>query len=326
MDITIAGLLSVFVAGATTALYATIVWWFDHYEREPWWLLSLAFFWGAVPAVIISLFAEVGFNVPLAALAGQSSEILGVALVAPLVEEVAKALALAGIYWLFRSEFDDLMDGILYGTLIGFGFAMTENILYFINAFAHQGWGAWAMTVFLRSIIFGFNHAFFTGITGLGFGYARMAPTAWKRNAAPFLALLVAMAFHFSHNLFVSLGGAACFLSLFSDSIGVVAIFVLLFVAGWQEKKWIQEELEPEREAGHLSAGELAEAASYLRRLGGQWAAFSESGWAGFRARMRWQQQLTELAFKKRQRRRRGDAGCSAEEVERYRTALFDRR
>jgi len=319
----LAVLLSVFMAGTTTAIYATVVWWFDRFEREPWWLLSLAFAWGAVPAVIISLIAEVGFNIPLSALAGQQTDLLSTTLVAPVIEELAKGAALAGIYVLFSSEFDDLMDGILYGTLIGFGFAMTENVFYFIGAFYEQGWGAWAFTVFLRAIIFGFNHAFFTGITGAGFGFARMTRETGKRIAMPILALAGAISFHIAHNALVSSGGAACLLSLFSDGTGVLAIFILLLIAAWQEKKWIREELATEVMAGFLTAEEASSVGSYTKRLVARWVALHDDGWQAMRQTGRRYQQLTELAFKKRQRRRRGDDGCTMEEIEQRRTALF---
>jgi len=322
MGFVLALLLSVLTAAVTTALYATVVWWFDRYEREPLWLMSLAFVWGAAPAAIISLVAEGVFQIPVAALAGQATTLISTSLVAPFVEEVAKGAALVGIYLVFRSEFDDVLDGILYGTLIGFGFAMTENILYFMSAFSEHGWGAWVVTVFLRAIVFGFNHAFFTGITGAGIGYARLTPQFWKRVAVSGLALSIAISFHVMHNLFVSTGTAICFLSLFTDFVGVGAIFVLLLVAAWQEKRWVRKELAAEVEGGWLSMAEVEEVASYRRRLAARLKAFSRGGWSEMRRTGRWQQQMTELAFKKQLRRRRGDAGCRADRIEELRTVL----
>ncbi len=321
----IAVLLSVSVAVATTVVYATIVWWFDRYEREPLWLLSLAFVWGAVPAAVISVIAEIVFQVPISTLAGQATELVSASLVAPPIEELAKGLALVGIYVLFRHEFDDVLDGVLYGTLIGFGFAMTENILYFVSAFSEHGWGAWAVTVFLRAVVFGFNHAFFTGITGAGIGYARITASGAKRLVVATLGLAGAIFFHVLHNLFVSLGNAACFLSLFSDFTGVVAIFVLLLVAARQEKKWIRQELASEVQSGILSVAEVAEVSSYRKRLAARLGALSRGGWSAMRQAGRRHQQITELAFKKQLRRRRGDAGSDVEEIERLRAALSDR-
>lgn len=51
-------ILSILAGIVPTAIYAFVLWWFDRYEKEPWSLLSMAFLWGAIPAVIISLIAE----------------------------------------------------------------------------------------------------------------------------------------------------------------------------------------------------------------------------------------------------------------------------
>ena len=37
------------------------------------------------------------------------------------------------LFLLVRNEFDNVLDGVVYGAVIGFGFAMTENTLYFIE-------------------------------------------------------------------------------------------------------------------------------------------------------------------------------------------------
>ncbi len=44
-----------------------------------------------------------------------------------------KGLALVALFYLARQEFDGPLDGIVYGALIGFGFSMTENLLYFLH-------------------------------------------------------------------------------------------------------------------------------------------------------------------------------------------------
>ena len=51
-------------------------------------------------------------------------------LVAPLVEESLKGLAVLLIMWLLRAEFDDVRDGIVYGALVGLGFSISEYGLY----------------------------------------------------------------------------------------------------------------------------------------------------------------------------------------------------
>ena len=77
--------------------------------------------------------------------------------VAPLVEETLKAVPLLFIFFMFRREFDGLMDGLLYGALVGFGFAMTENFFYIFGTGASSGISAEALVFFLRTIVFAQN-------------------------------------------------------------------------------------------------------------------------------------------------------------------------
>ena len=52
----------IFVVGLAlvpTLFYILLVWWLDRYEKEPVSLLVLAFVWGAVPSIILSLIAEI---------------------------------------------------------------------------------------------------------------------------------------------------------------------------------------------------------------------------------------------------------------------------
>ena len=163
-----------------TTFYVLFVWWLDRYEKEPPWLLTLAFLWGAIPAAIFSVLMELALDIPIAAVGGETlaANLASVSLSAPLIEESAKGIALVGLVIVFTSEFDDVMDGIVYGAMIGFGFAFTENLFgYFIPILTAEGIGSGVTNIFLRTIVFGFNHAFWTGITGAAVGYARLART-----------------------------------------------------------------------------------------------------------------------------------------------------
>ena len=54
-----------------TISYVLFVWWLDRYEKEPFWLLALAFLWGAIPAALVSIVLEIIFDIPIAALGGE---------------------------------------------------------------------------------------------------------------------------------------------------------------------------------------------------------------------------------------------------------------
>src|SRR5215208_7028531 len=159
-------LFAILAAAIPTAIYGMLVWWLDRYEKEPPWLITAAFLWGSLPAIGLALLFELGLQIPLAhSPLGPDLAAWGLA---PLVEEPVKALALVGLFLLARREFDGPLDGIVYGSLVGFGFSMTENALYFVRYSGNLGALFW-----VRSIFFGLNHAFFTSLVGLALGAVR---------------------------------------------------------------------------------------------------------------------------------------------------------
>jgi len=294
--------LSLAAAILPAALYALLVWWGDRYEKEPLGLLAITFVWGAIPAILISLVAEALFGIPLAGLqAERLANVLEASAMAPIVEEMAKGVAILGVFLLFRREFDDLLDGVVYGALVGIGFGMTENLIYFVSSFLEGGWTDLGVVIFLRSVVFGLNHAFFTAFTGAGFGLARLARRRWQRWLAPLLGLGAAIAFHGMHNLGVTLAEvslAGFLMSLLTDLGGLLVVLVIVLVAWRQERRWLQEELKEEVDT-LLTATEYEAAITYGQRLRLWWEAWSEGGWAAARRQGRSHRLLTELAFRK---------------------------
>jgi RsiW-degrading membrane proteinase PrsW (M82 family) len=134
--------LSVLVTLIPSLIAMAILWWLDRYEKEPLWLLGVAFFWGAVPTIALSLIAQIVVDVPLADAFGGSSlyPLASLSLIAPLTEETFKALILLALFVLYRQEFDGVMDGIVYGALIGFGFSVVETVFYLMSSLRQGGW------------------------------------------------------------------------------------------------------------------------------------------------------------------------------------------
>jgi RsiW-degrading membrane proteinase PrsW (M82 family) len=315
-----AGVVISFLATALpTALWTRLIWWCDRYEREPIPLVTAAFLWGAIPAVILSLIAEELLGVPFAGIGGPLvSEVISSSAIAPLVEELAKGTALFLILRLWPAEFDDVLDGILYGALIGFGFAMTENLFYFLSALDEGGWVQWGVVVFMRSVLFGLNHAFFTAFTGAGLGYA--ATTCGLRRRLALLAgLIAAILVHALHNLGASLAAseaATLLLSLVSDTGGVLIVILMIVLALQQERKWIRAELQAE--VGRLLTAQEYEA---LLSTGGRARQLARArkagGWRAVWTVRRRQEMATELAFRKHRARVRGtDAGLNRQIVQ----------
>ena len=127
----------IFVVGLAlvpTLFYILLVWWLDRYEKEPVSLLVLAFVWGAVPTIILSLIAEIASSEPLYAIDETVGDLISTVITGPFIEEGFKALILFTLFMAFRREFDDVLDGIIYGAMVGLGFAFIENVLYGMTA------------------------------------------------------------------------------------------------------------------------------------------------------------------------------------------------
>lgn len=292
---------SILAAVIPTAVYVMILWWLDRYEKEPRRLLWSAFVWGAVPAVILSLVGESILQVPLGDLSASGAELVSSSLLAPLVEELTKGLAVLLIFLLFRNEFDNVLDGIIYGATIGFGFAMTENVFYFMDSFGESGVEGLTMVILMRSVVFGLNHALFTSVFGAALGYTRQTKSGCTRWVAPFLGLAGAMILHGIHNLFASLSSEVCFglvISLISDWGGVLVILVVIWLSARQEKQWITRYLQPEIASGLISQADYDMICSYRRRQAALWRARLRLDRGETRRVDQLAQMATELAFK----------------------------
>src|SRR5215471_2100990 len=134
-------------------IYVMLLLWIDRYESEPLWMLATAFFWGALVAIFIAIILNT-INGEIAAAATQSRQIgqnFGAVISAPIVEESAKAFILLLLFFLKRDEFDGIVDGVVYAGMVGLGFAMTENILYYGRA-VQEGAGALTFILILRGM------------------------------------------------------------------------------------------------------------------------------------------------------------------------------
>lgn len=305
-------ILSIVVGLITTALYVGLVWWLDRYEKEPLGLAAAAFLWGAVPGILLSLGAELLLDLPLVVLGeGLAYEMISSSVVAPVVEEGVKAAALLGLLFFWRHEFDNVLDGIIYGALVGFGFAMVEDVFYAIANLQESSWG---LILLMRSMLFGLNHSFFTALTGIGLGIARLARESWQRWLAPLLGLGAAITFHAIHNLGASLAGMTVLtilISLIADWGGVLVVALIALFAARQEKRTITAELEKEISQGTLTRREYQVVRSYRRRTVTRWRALRARDRRAWRQWGRLFHLLTELSFKKHQRRRLGEKDAS---------------
>jgi RsiW-degrading membrane proteinase PrsW (M82 family) len=171
-------------------LYVWIVTQIDRNENEPWRLLFLGFLWGAAISPILSgLFKD-----PIAEALQLPSYTI-----APFTEEIAKGAILLLLLLFARDEFDNSLDGIVYGAMVGIGFALHENAGYFFKeenaATFHALFGTF--NFYLRVVLKGLaGHATYTAITGLGLGLSRQARKKWQQIAFPIAGLAIAILAH----------------------------------------------------------------------------------------------------------------------------------
>ena len=286
----------------TTAASLILIWFLDRFEKDPVWLLGLVFLWGAVPAVIISLVVELTFGIPLPHLVDAwTADVLMSTVVAPVVEEFAKALALLFVFAALRHHFDDILDGIIYGALVGVGFAWIEDILYLFGAGAEGGVEAMGFVFVLRVFVFGLNHAFFTALTGLGFGIAKVVRSCWLGGIAVLFFFGAAVGAHFLHNMLVSIGGeGGVVVSFLVHWGGVLGLLLVVIVVWFTEWHWIKKELRAEVVSGTIGEREYRQVSKWFGRLGWELRFLFAFDLGGFLRVRRMYNRLVKLAFLKR--------------------------
>jgi RsiW-degrading membrane proteinase PrsW (M82 family) len=284
-------LTAIVAAAIPTAIYSMLLWWLDRYEKEPLWLIVVAFLWGALPAIALALLFELLLAPPF------SRAVISLGLV-PVIEELVKGLALIGLFLFARQEFDGPLDGIVYGALVGFGFSMTENILDFMRSAPDLVAHFWVRGVFL-----GLDHAFFTSLTGLALGAVRYRRDPVIKVLAYAGGLSLAIFFHALHNFVDDSSLVGFFFAWLIQAGGVIVVLAVAVLAWRNERRWLEQELNDEVRAGVLTARDYDEVISSFQRLRGQLRALLAGGWGHYRSVRRLYQLATELAFRKSQLR-----------------------
>lgn len=166
------GTAASFIGLVLAAIPFVIVWfavrYIDRWEPEPRRLLVFAVAWGAIASVAIALGVDLLVTLTVGPLPSAVSSVIQ----APIVEELAKGIGVLLIFAFARRAFDGPVDGIVYGALIGAGFALTENVQYFAISYLEGGPAQVASTFFLRAVLSPFAHVMFTSLTGFAFGLA----------------------------------------------------------------------------------------------------------------------------------------------------------
>lgn len=237
----------------------------DLYEREALRYVLPVFAWGFSVAVVFSLLFNTLSAVTLTEVASLDRRVVSfvtAVFVAPVVEEFWKGLAVFIVFLVSLLvhrrrgvvEFSGVMDGIVYGSAVGFGFAIVEDLLYYAQAGPE--------TFVVRRLFGGFAHAAFTSLTGIGVGLIPWVRYRSLKVLLPLVGLGGAMFLHGTFNFVASLFGPLAYVVLFFVLLGYV---VLIAVWLWVERRVISSELRDEV-GGSISAAEYEILPTYFRR------------------------------------------------------------
>ncbi|AGL13660.1 hypothetical protein L083_0150 [Actinoplanes sp. N902-109] len=203
----------------------------DFLEREPPALLVMAFAWGGLVATSVSIPGSAALDDIIAKLGSPHlAADWGAALAGPTVEEIAKALGVVAIVLVARSQVNSVLDGVVYGAMVGLGFQIVEDIVYAMGSVALAGRGDHVEPVITTFLLRGFlsgvwSHTLFGALAGAGIGYlvVRSERTLRTRIGAAALAVFGAWASHLLWNS-----------PLLRDGLGngAVALLVVLVLKG----------------------------------------------------------------------------------------------
>lgn len=161
----------------------------DREHPEPVSQLVRAFFYGVI-SVFVSLPMSSAFNSLGLVPGGQYTDAMSALFysfgAAAIPEECAKLLML----WLLlrkNKEFDEHLDGVVYATCVGLGFAAFENVMYIFEAGAD-----WFGTAIARALLAVPGHFFFAVLMGYYYSLVHFGHDSTRNRvfvlAAPILA------------------------------------------------------------------------------------------------------------------------------------------
>ncbi len=266
------------IAGVVPMLgYLGFIYWLDRYEREPWWLVALVFLWGALGGAGFGCCINTALISAVGGVFGpETANWVGPVVVAPVVEEVTKVVPLFGL--IFLRSFDNQTDGIIYGAATGLGFAMTENISYFINVGTSAGLAAMFVNILVRTCFSAMVHCCASASWGFMLGVARYRHGFFRWIVAPPAGYLMAITIHafwngsatfssFKGDLTIQAGACVAMLGIIATMFGLTQLSLFL------EHRTIKQMLLLEAQEGTLPQAHALVVPYYLKRRRRGWLA-----------------------------------------------------
>jgi RsiW-degrading membrane proteinase PrsW (M82 family) len=234
--------------------------------------------------------------------------------VAPVVAQVVKGALLLLLIRVIRDEFDDLLDGIVYGAAIGAGFGAAQSVLFFAG-----GENRLDPPTLLLLLVAGLNQAFYGATFGAIVAFARRLRSPVRSAIVIGLGLATSALLDALHDTLPNMlarvaarpdASASVVTQLLAfgvNLLGLATLAVVVWLAWGRERRIIRAELDDEASSGLVPPDELARIASQRDRLSGLRQAYRRGGWPALRAQRRLDHLEAELAFQKWRRRVRGE-------------------
>lgn len=300
----------------------------DRWKPQPIILFPLCVLWGAVAAVIFTLIAN-AIGISLLGVVGfdATGPVFGAVVLAPVFEEITKGFLLVILILAASRYFEGPLDGFMYGSLIGAGFAFTENILYLTSAYNEGAAFGLVMTFVMRCLVSPLLHSAFTGVAGLTIGLAARRMSPWLAAVMWIPGLIAGMLLHGLWNLMASIPYPPTGLGILL-SLGITLVLAVIIAACWwttafvlrhREAKQTHEALRRYAGAGWLTEEEAQMLGTWSgRRAGRRWAARSPQGKSHMKAMIRTAASLPAV-------RSRIDSGVGGEKEKQYEVFLLER-
>jgi len=305
-------------------VFAYVIYWVDRYEKEPVALLGGVFLWGAIiaagAAFIVNSF--LGRGIYMFSGSQAFTELSTASVFAPIIEESLKGMACFLVFLFFRHEFDSILDGIVYAAITAIGFAATENVYYiYTYGFQQDGINGILYMFFVRVILVGWQHPFYTAFIGIGLAVSRLSRNTSIKIIAPLMGWVIAVFTHSLHNTISTLfqGLQSLVIGVIFDWSGWIAMIVFIIWALYREQKWIITQLRDEVTLGVITPAQYMIACSDWAQASTRFKAL----FAGkYRLINRFYLLTAELAFKKHQVFNLGEQGLNRPEIDHMRNEL----
>ena len=202
-----------------TVLAGLLVYRYDLYEREPWYMVLIAVTLGALAMFALS---EIE-SLTIIHVMGQVTPVT-IAIVASTHEEATRLLIVVLIAVVATKQFNDPIDGLVYGSLVGLGMAATESV--YVLGELPDGIFVLPPSELVRLL----GHIVLGGITGYAIGPARLGHSGWPLWLVGCVSFTVV--WHFAWDWIAFTGQARGSMSVWETMAGVALMLMGMLMYG----------------------------------------------------------------------------------------------